>query len=62
VASLGGVQNFCGYLGGSLAPIVTGVVVDQTHSFINALVIAAVVAFAAALVYMFVVRHPIEEL
>ena len=61
VASLGGVQNFGGYLGGSLAPIVTGVVVDQTHSFINALVIAAVVAFAAALVYMFVVRDPIEE-
>lgn len=60
VASLGSVQNFGGYLGGSLAPIVTGVVVDKTHSFINALLISAMVAFAAALVYMFVVGKPID--
>jgi MFS family permease len=61
VASLGSLQNFGGYLGGSLAPVITGVVVDQTHSFVNALLISAAVAFAAALVYMFVVIKPIES-
>jgi nitrate/nitrite transporter NarK len=56
VASLGSMQNFGGYLGGSFAPLITGIVVDQTHSFVDALLISAVVAFAAALVYLFVVR------
>jgi cyanate permease len=60
VASLGSLQNFGGYLGGSLAPLITGIVVDKTHSFVNALLISAAVAFAAALVYMFVVNKPIE--
>lgn len=62
VASLGGVQNFGGYLGGSMAPIITGVVVDRTHSFVNALLISAVVAVVAAFIYMFVVNKPIEDI
>jgi len=57
VASLGSMQNFGGYLGGSFAPVITGIVVDQTHSFVNALLISAGVAFAAALVYLFVVKE-----
>jgi cyanate permease len=57
VASLGSMQNFGGYLGGSFAPVITGIVVDQTHSFVNALLISAAVAFAAALVYLFVVKE-----
>jgi sugar phosphate permease len=61
VASLGSIQNFGGYFGGSFAPFITGVVVDQTHSFVNAFLISAGVSFAAALVYMFVVRAPIVE-
>jgi MFS family permease len=61
VASLGSMQNFGGYLGGSLAPVITGVVVDQTHSFVNALLISAGVAFVAALVYMFMVKAPVES-
>ncbi|SPB15669.1 major facilitator superfamily protein [Caballeronia novacaledonica] len=61
VASLGSIQNFGGYFGGSFAPFITGLVVDKTHSFVNAFLISAGVAFAAALVYMFVVRSPIEE-
>jgi MFS family permease len=56
-ASLGSVQNFGGYLGGSFAPLITGIVVEKTHSFVNALLISAAIAFAAALVYMFVVRE-----
>jgi hypothetical protein len=35
--------------------------VDKTHSFVNAFLISAGVAFAAALVYMFVVRTPIQD-
>lgn len=57
VASLGSMQNFGGYLGGSFAPVITGIVVDQTHSFVNALLISAAVAFAAAFVYLFVVKE-----
>ena len=57
VASLGSLQNFGGYLGGSFAPLITGIVVDRTHSFVNALLISAAIAFAAALVYLFVVRE-----
>jgi sugar phosphate permease len=61
VASLGSIQNFGGYFGGSFAPFITGVVVDRTHSFVDAFLISAGVSFAAALVYMFVVRVPIAE-
>lgn len=61
VASLGSMQNFGGYLGGSLAPVITGVVVDQTHSFVNALLISAAIAFAAAMVYLFVVREVVAR-
>ena len=61
VASLGSIQNFGGYFGGSFAPFITGIVVDKTHSFINAFLISAGVAFAAALVYIFVVRTRIED-
>ena len=61
VASRGSLQNFGGYLGGSLAPVITGVVVDQTHSFVNALLISAGIAFAAAMVYLFVVREVHER-
>ncbi|WP_051888404.1 MFS transporter [Caballeronia sordidicola] len=61
VASLGSIQNFGGYFGGSFAPFITGIVVDKTHSFVNAFLISAAIAFAAALVYIFVVRTKIED-
>jgi len=61
VASLGSLQNFGGYLGGSLAPVVTGVIVDRTGSFVYALVIAAAVALAGAVSYLFLVRDPIKD-
>jgi len=61
VASLGSIQNFGGYFGGSFAPFITGIVVDKTHSFVNAFLISAGIAFAAALVYIFVVRTRIED-
>jgi MFS family permease len=62
VASLGGIQNFGGFLAGSAAPVITGVVVDRTHSFVNALIVSAVVALLSALAYLIMVRRPIVVL
>ncbi|HEX4259920.1 MAG TPA: MFS transporter [Acetobacteraceae bacterium] len=59
VASLGSMQNFGGFLGGALAPMVTGFVVQSTGSFVPALLIAAVIGVASALIYLFVVRDPV---
>ncbi|MDA5160922.1 MFS transporter, partial [Klebsiella pneumoniae] len=42
------------------APIVTGWVVDTTHSFNLALVIAAGVTFTGALCYFFIVKTRID--
>jgi len=61
VASLGGLQNFGGYLAGSAAPIITGLVVDTTGSFVNALLISAAVSAGGALVYLFVVKDPVPD-
>lgn len=61
VASLGSLQNFGGYLGGSLAPILTGIIVDRTGSFVYALLIAAAVALAGAVSYLLLVREPIAD-
>ncbi|MCG5075407.1 MFS transporter [Paraburkholderia tagetis] len=59
VASLGGIQNFGGFLAGSAAPIVTGLVVDRTHSFVNALIVSAAVALLSAVAYVVLVRRPV---
>jgi sugar phosphate permease len=61
-ASLGGIQNFGGYLGGAMAPVVTGFVVQQTGSFVPALLAGAAIASAAALVYLFVIPNRAIEL
>jgi len=42
-ASLGAIQNFGGYLGGALAPTVTGFIVQTTGSFTPALLTSAVI-------------------
>lgn len=60
VASLGAVQNFGGYLGGALAPVLTGSIAQATHSFVPALLIGAVIAFVSAMIYLFGVRDPIS--
>ena len=58
VASLASIQNFGGYFGGAFAPVVTGMVVQQTGSFTLALVIAALIALLGAASYFFVVKLP----
>ncbi|PTB22583.1 MFS transporter [Trinickia symbiotica] len=60
VASLGSIQNFGGFIGGSLAPIVTGFIA-QKWSFVPALLTAAAIAFIGAMAYLLLVRKPIPE-
>jgi sugar phosphate permease len=58
-ASIGAMQNFGGYLGGALAPTVTGLIVQGTGSFVLALVVGTVIGVASAASYMFIVDQPI---
>ncbi len=51
VGALGGIQNFAGYLGGALAPMVTGFIVQATGKFTLALVTGAAIAFFSAASY-----------
>ncbi|EOD5496033.1 MFS transporter, partial [Klebsiella pneumoniae] len=60
VASVAAIQNFGSFVFASFAPIVTGWVVDTTHSFNLALVIAAGVTFTGALCYFFIVKTRID--
>jgi sugar phosphate permease len=57
--SLGSLQNFGGYLGGSLAPVTTGLIVQGTGSFVPALFCGAGMALFAAVAYFLLVRGPI---
>jgi sugar phosphate permease len=61
VGSLGSMQNFGGYLGASMAPIVTGFIVQATGSFAMAFVVGSLVAALAAVCYLLVVTHRIAE-
>jgi cyanate permease len=55
-ASLGAIQNFGGYLGGALAPTVTGFIVQATGSFEPALLVSAAIGLVSALMYLVVIR------
>ncbi|HEX8604505.1 MAG TPA: MFS transporter [Pseudoduganella sp.] len=58
VASLGALQNFGGFLGGALAPVLTGYIA-QTWSFVPALLTGAGIAFLGAMSYLFLVVRPV---
>jgi cyanate permease len=58
-ASLGAMQNFGGYLGGALAPTVTGFIVQASGSFVPALMTAAGIGVACALLCAAIIRRPI---
>ena len=58
-ASLGAMQNFGGYIGGALAPTVTGFIVQSTGSFTPALLTGAAVAVVAAAIYWILVQKAI---
>ncbi len=59
-ASLGSIQNFGGYVGGAIAPALTGYMVQATASFQSALLVAAGVALFAGIGHLFFVRAPIS--
>ncbi|MGA3403287.1 MAG: MFS transporter [Acetobacteraceae bacterium] len=54
-ASLGSIQNCGGYIGGALAPAITGFIVQDTGSFVPALLFSASLGLACAAVYVFMV-------
>lgn len=51
VASLGAIQNFGGFLGAAMAPIVTGVILDTTGNFNDVFLIGAGLLLLGALSY-----------
>ncbi|MBS2140794.1 L-galactonate transporter domain protein [Escherichia coli] len=53
--------NFASFICASFAPIITGFIVDTTHSFRLALIICGCVTAAGALAYIFLVRQPIND-
>ncbi len=58
-ASIGSMQNFGGYIGGALAPTVTGFIVQGTGHFSLALITGGVIALVAALGYWILIQEPI---
>ena len=60
VASVSAIQNFGSFVCASLAPIITGWLLDHTHSFNIALLICCLFTCVGALSYWFIVKDPIE--
>ena len=61
VGTLEAIQNVGGSLGGALAPLVTGVVVQVSGSFVPALVGAALLSVLSAAVYWRLTREPVRS-
>jgi cyanate permease len=59
VATVGAIQNFGSFVCASFAPVVTGWLLDRTHSFQLPLVICSTVSIVGALSYLLIVKHPI---
>ena len=60
VGSFGGIQNCFNYVGGAIAPAVTGFAVQATGSFVMPLVVGAAISLVAAVVYWFVPTGPLS--
>ena len=60
VASVATIQNFGSFVCASFAPVITGWLLDRTHSFYLPLVICSAVSILGALSYLLVVRDPIR--
>jgi cyanate permease len=59
IASVATIQNFGSFVCASVAPVVTGWLLDRTHSFNLPLMICAGVSILGGLTYLFVVKDPI---
>ncbi len=57
VGSLTGIQNFCGSVGGLMAPIVTGYMVAVSGSFAGSFVVAGCMGLFGAVSYMLIVGN-----
>jgi MFS family permease len=55
-ASLGAIMDFGGFIGGALAPMVTGFVVQGSGSFVPALLVASAIGLLSALAYLLLIR------
>jgi MFS family permease len=60
-ASAASNQNFAGFLGGTLSPIATGFIVDQTGSFVVAMTVGAVITLIGAALFQFFMNTVIDE-
>jgi MFS family permease len=60
-ASAASNQNFAGFLGGTLSPILTGYIVDVTGSFVVALAIGAAITLTGAAIFQFMMNTVIDE-
>lgn len=60
VASLGAIQNFGGFLGAAMAPIVTGIILDTTGKSTNVFLLGAALLMLGALSYGLFVRKPLQ--
>jgi MFS family permease len=59
-ASLGAIMDFGGFIGGALAPMVTGFVVQASGSFTPALLVAGIIGLFSAAAYLILIpSHPI---
>jgi hypothetical protein len=58
--SVASIQNFGDYIGGTVSPIVTGMGVDFTGSFMIALAIGAAITILGAVILQTMVRQPIS--
>jgi cyanate permease len=54
-ASLGAIMDFGGFIGGALAPMITGFVVQATGSFTPALLVAGVIGLCSAAAYVILI-------
>ena len=59
VATLEAVQNVGGSLGGTLAPFISGMILQATGSLLSAFVLAGIIAFGCALAYGLMARDKI---
>jgi sugar phosphate permease len=61
VATVASIQNFGSFMLASVAPLLTGWLLDRTHSFRMALMLCAGVTLLGALAYGLLVNGPIED-
>jgi len=60
-ASAASNQNFAGFLGGTCSPLLTGLIVDVTGSFVLALSLGAVITLIGAGLFQFFMNTVIDE-